>query len=783
MSFLRLSTWSFLSVVCIELFFHVWLILTHRIPIGHEGLNYFLSQYFFLNNAVFTGQIPQWIPYMGHGTVASLWYASEASLGQNMMFIIAPLLKQVPFNILFIINIYLDHLILIMGVWLLAGKYYRSVLTRFFVVIAISGSVIWSTQPWFNFHLYFYLPLIFYFFHRFYDTWQWRYFLACGNLLAFQSLGNAAYFFPVISFSVFAYVVFFVIFNKPPQGWKLMGLHKMKGIISIALVILGLLMAAGVLFAGHHDVIHYSYGRTASDNDVPLSNFLNHGGNLSLNKWVEMIVGLSPALDYTLYAGMFVPILFIFGLKDSFKVPYRHLILSTVILLLLSLGSFVSIAFYYTWPLMKLYRHLALISPIIKVFIVFISGLGFERMLNALKSKSNPEISLLRTILLGFLILIIYLLLAGEHFGWHPLNRFMVNPGGLYVQGNVAHLIPGLPILPHSEPLLMSRLIKGLFICVLLYLIFNFRNIDYRFSIVLLVLLHIYDVYEYKYFETSRRTAVIAEKDDAFLNFTPPVYSERRTEGFFRHNPRALFLKRMPACNGTSDCIFNTYAFSDQLGSTFLVNFFHQDFDLYLRAINHQDFASRQDFPKGLIPYRGFKFPMDERAALKMSGFAEDKIQFFKDVSMFDRDRDIFNQITRPGFPGDVPLIYALEEGKFTSVKADQDERLSADYRVLNFGANNLEFRVHLKQSGWAYLAEVFSEHWQGFVNGRRVKIYPANLAYQAIPLSKGENDVVLQFNDPQMYWQYQFWIMVSYLWFIVLIVTMYRLIKNPSIC
>lgn len=142
----------FALIVCIELSFHLWLIVAHRIPVGHEGLTYFLSQYFFLNNAVFSGQIPQWIPYMGHGTVSSLWFACQASLGQNLMFPLASLLKSVPFNIIFDVNIFIDHLLLIVGAWLLSGKYYRFALTRFFVVLSLSGSMIWATQIWFNFH-------------------------------------------------------------------------------------------------------------------------------------------------------------------------------------------------------------------------------------------------------------------------------------------------------------------------------------------------------------------------------------------------------------------------------------------------------------------------------------------------------------------------------------------------------------------------------------------------------------------------------------------------------
>jgi hypothetical protein len=82
----------------------MWLNVTERIPLGHEGLNYYLFQYFFLNDAVFSGNIPQWMPYMTHGTVA-MWFSAQASIGQNVMLLFAPLLKNIPFNYLFNFNI------------------------------------------------------------------------------------------------------------------------------------------------------------------------------------------------------------------------------------------------------------------------------------------------------------------------------------------------------------------------------------------------------------------------------------------------------------------------------------------------------------------------------------------------------------------------------------------------------------------------------------------------------------------------------------------------------
>src|SRR5580704_5126494 len=69
----------FLIALGLEALFSAILMIGHRLPAGHDGLQYFMYQYYFLNNAAQTGQIGQWSPYVMHGTVAFPWYGYVAS--------------------------------------------------------------------------------------------------------------------------------------------------------------------------------------------------------------------------------------------------------------------------------------------------------------------------------------------------------------------------------------------------------------------------------------------------------------------------------------------------------------------------------------------------------------------------------------------------------------------------------------------------------------------------------------------------------------------------------
>ena len=73
------------SFAFIELAHAAVRLLQHRIPAGHDGFQFLTLQYYFLNNAIQAHEIPQWIPYMTQGSVATLWFSIQASMLQSVL--------------------------------------------------------------------------------------------------------------------------------------------------------------------------------------------------------------------------------------------------------------------------------------------------------------------------------------------------------------------------------------------------------------------------------------------------------------------------------------------------------------------------------------------------------------------------------------------------------------------------------------------------------------------------------------------------------------------------
>src|SRR5580765_3776140 len=70
-------------------------------------------------------------------------------------------------------------------------------------------------QPYWNFRLYYALPLVIELGHRFLATSRWRWLFLSANLLALQAVGNLPYFLPIASFAVCAYFLLFAAANWP----------------------------------------------------------------------------------------------------------------------------------------------------------------------------------------------------------------------------------------------------------------------------------------------------------------------------------------------------------------------------------------------------------------------------------------------------------------------------------------------------------------------------------------------------------------------------------------
>lgn len=733
---------------------YLYLTFSHRMVRGHDGYGYFTLQYYFLNHAVMHGKIPEWLPYLTQGSVATWWYAMQAGVLQNVLLLFSNLWNAFNFLPLYYAALFTDSLILLLGVWLLARRFFKSSVTCFFVTFSAVFSYSMTDGVWWDFHFYYAVPLILHTLHLFLDRAQWRYAVMAVNLLALQTLGNMPYMLPVTSWVIFMYFLFYFILNPKLVWFRIRALkwNIWAGLAS-ALMVASLLAAFRIQSIGVDQVASYTAGRMP-DGSTPLHDFLTYASTYKLNRWSEFLLGFSPNLDYSLYLGVaFIP-LFVLGLLSGLRPENGHWLAMLLVLFLFSVGSGVAVFFYHIWPMMKYFRHIALVTGFMKLFFCLVAGLGFERILIQEARRWWP------------LYVVTIVLLAGSWWLWGFLN----DPGKLsqwVSEMSLGYTFYGIADFNFILPKL--RITTGA--AVTLFLLFSFLcwkpGAHYRRVVMVLILaVQILDLTSYVFMNAHWRTVPLPPSAYDLLKFQTLPYVRQRGLELQKKNPRLEFLKyhgvQVKGVSGPYSGHgpqVDSFLFLDLPKSLWQTHSWMKPLDRYIRTFaGMPPDGYETEGPSEDLQKRDFNFP--QPAAQKMSGITAEKIQFFSKAAFFNSDEAIASVLTKPDFSGDWLLLSAAGGNESVQAVAAQptpeinpaeNARLLIPYEVKHFDSNHLALSIQVEGTDpvWLFYSDVWHPAWKATLNGAPAPVYRANLAYKAVELQPGNNEVHFKFELP----------------------------------
>ncbi|MDP3921265.1 MAG: hypothetical protein Q8R76_10730 [Candidatus Omnitrophota bacterium] len=779
----RLEALLFLAIFFLEVSLTAYLILAPRMPKGSDGLSLFSQQYYFLNNIVTAGELPFWTPFMTHGAVNNWLYTPTAGLFHGILTLTGFLFKGWNFIPLFHSAMLFDELVLLVGTWLLANRFFRSPFTVFFVAVSVMGTSIWMDSPWFNYRFYYAVPLILHFGHRFLETGKAQYALAAGNLAALQILGQLPYAAPATALVLFLYFFFYGIFNRN-EVWGQIRKIKLNLLFwaTLAAVLLTLIAVFTAIDTGTKEIMTYSPGRDA-EAQVTLDTFMTYSGHSGLQKWLGLLDGIS-GNDLNLYTGMmavpFVVLSLLFGMRKK----NLHLWAFFLVIFLFSCGTFVTAFFFYTWPLMKLFRHIYTVSVFANLSLCFLAGFGVEAVFyeDTRKESLLGRFLPFKPVCLGlglfmFAVGAIHFLIAyapEKHAAW--IEFIAADP--LDVYGDVTRL-------------LFSRaaVFAGLAGLVLTLIARRGKKLSAGLLITILLLIHTADLSVYKFIENNIRSRSLTKEQYDVTNFQSAPYSGRRTVFFWQNNPRAhilypnlkvemgALLQQLQAAKYRNEKAFlthrllghllthygaefwaiNAFFFFDQLGTSFRTDLWLRPFDQFIRACWAEDINDPRITPHAVF-YGNYMSPVESLGCRKAAGATEDKIQFFSEAFGINPPEKIGFLIGTKEYTGDVLLLSVDEtvtsedivpwtDGTSSSVNT----RISLPYIVDRFDANNLVLTVNLEEqdAAWVYYSDVWHPFWRADVNGKPAEVYRANLGYKAVRIERGENKVRFRFQPP----------------------------------
>ena len=771
----RLEKFLFLVVLLLNTAIFVFLIADSRMVRGHDTWYYYSSQYVFMANASANGELALWMPYMTHGTLSSGIFNSQAGFLQNILIPLAPLFRGANFLTLFYLGILLDELLLLVGVWFLARRYYSSPYTVFFTAIAVTGSCMWADQMFFNFHLYYAAPLIIYLIHEFLEHGtHWKLFLAV-NLLVFHTIGNAAYLAIFTALVILVYFAgHFILFRRSTLR-KLSALRFEKlDIVWGLLILLTLACVYGSFVGDTSDLTTYEPGRQA-DLSVTVDTFLTYGGSLNPVRYLDFLFGLSPTLDYTIFCGFFTLAFAVLALFYNPGKNVLHLLFMVVLILFFSMGSLsiVPVIAYYLVPTMPYYRHVAAVAPYLKLFVIFLSGYGFEAIMVRRSHRKLPIAFTSVTLLILSLIL-----------SYLSLDVMLGNE-------SFARLLPSLlqtarpmltPFKDLLNPVILSDLLGssalGAGLAGGILLLFTRRRLA-PFVLGLVLILHPIELFSWKFRMFNMKTFRLDSTQYALQKLQPIPYVPRRSLDYHLNDRFQAFgfiffgrEQRYGALGSTTD----SYLFADTPMSPFRTAYWMHPLDDLMRAYLGLDLRDRSVFPPGLPTFQATQFPMSHPAVGKIIGLTEDKVQIFSRARLVNSEQEMAKLISDKAFAGDMLFVLTQQGNQESSASQLErgeiflktNDRLDADYEVLQFDANGIELKITLpddREGAWILYCDVWHPDWTATVNDNAVVVSKAHLAYKAVPLQPGENLVKFRFSSPSKKAFFGLVILNSLLW------------------
>ncbi len=88
------------------------------------------------------------------------------------------------------------------------------------------------------------------------------------------------------------------------------------------------------------------------------------------------------------------------------------------------------------------------------------------------------------------------------------------------------------------------------------------------------------------------------------------------------------------------------------------------------------------------------------------------------------------------------PITHKNRNGVLPEFKTNND----SDICINQFSANRLNLQVNAAQEKWLFYADSFHPGWKAYINGSSVPIMEANLAFKAVKLEKGLNNITFEF-------------------------------------
>jgi hypothetical protein len=683
--------------------------LYERIVPIHDTFYNFASFHIFYGEFFFHRDLARWYPYGTFGLPSDFEQAASLSPASYAVGLAGALLGVRDVLLLFKLGAIVELLAFVFSVHLLGRRLFPSRATTLVLCLAAAGSVVWSGQQWWDFRLYYLLPLVLYFFATFLESERPHHLWFAGITCVAWALGLPPYATPLLGLVVLV-VVLVAMGRDTPRFLSQLASPSRSNLLALgAFLALAASYAYFVTHALDHTSLH-APGRDALTGKVDPETFRTYGGNANLMVVANAFLFGWPlqlpwgnGADNSVYIGL-VPLLgFGVALARERSRMFIGLTAAIVVLVLLSFGGAFTRAAYYL-PGFAYYRHVGLVYGLVKVLILLASGYGLER----LWSFGPPRLSRPVLIVVGGALLV---------EAWLALPK-LVEPW-TWVRSGGSHLLVRLVV--YGTLIAASRVVglplrRALGVGLVLDLAL-FQLAIHALRVPELAprdrrLLAAVQVRELSYQPVRRESPALApsgshhaESDASRLAFELTTHQQR-------------------VGPGVKEVYWYIYQFAhfDPCQSQFRTDYLLEGVDRLLRMQRE----------------RGFDLG-------EFLGCGAPKLRLVSRVLFADSPEEAERSLSAALRTGGEPTtVVWCPAGSAPPpvVSPDGDRPGHLEATRFTLGELSAEVRVDAPEGAWLVYADGYHPGWLASVNGRRTTVCEANLAFKAIPVPPGATTV-----------------------------------------
>ena len=689
---------------------------------NYDTITVFQIFYAFYNNWFLHGEFTRWLPYGNCGIQADYWQLFNLTPAAYFTGLLGGIFRVKNVLWLFKFSVLLEQGMMLYGMFLLCGKLFRHASARFFACLALILSTVWLLQVYWNFRIYYLLPLMLFLLLRWLETSRLRDLCLAGMVGVFSLVGNVAYFGALYALLLCIFVVTSFLCVRP--DWRAM--LRLRRQDALGLLLLLALAGLYVYFAAHMlDQIHSCpQSRDPGSSRVPLKPFLTDGSGLGLWKFHELVFPL-PGRDYTFYLG-FLPLAFTgYALVRSHQGRFAMFLVPALYLSLLSAGERLPVATWTYWffPPMRWFHYIGQVAGLLRFFFIACAGFGLDQFLDDMERK--PAGAGIRSCRILFLVLTVLLVVLGC---WcHSIYKPMLS------------LLPWRRIYP---VLLVLSVGSGLALAVLPA---KFRRGAGLLATVFLAL----DLGVFQYHVIQGWPCRWAFLDPSAARVRPYSYQSQRSAAP-DSGTEADHAGRAVESHPTQRCAIEAYQFMQfdpgWQCKRYLNIMWGEGVNRLLETRGKLTAQWNNDTLQYVV-----KLPELETPAM---GWQAPKLRLVTEAA-YAPDAETARRLVEKADIHHAPVLETDPPGSGGPAPAAAPEQDAGQLEVVAYTYNQLQAKVRVAhpRGAWLYYADAYHPGWKATVNGLPAPVVRANVAFKAVWLNAGDNQVRLVYSDGWRGW------------------------------